>query len=88
MKKSLGMMLIPLLMMGCRSSEQHHYIVISNDYKDTCEVVAEYWRTERVRLYSNKGYNDTDKTVTIFASKDGASQVYNVNKIIAKEKTK
>lgn len=89
MKQIALIVLTSLLVVGCSESEQHHYIVISNNYNDTCEIVAKYWRTERVETYSAKeGRKDTGKTVTLFESNNGTSQVYNVDKIIAKEISK
>lgn len=89
MKTIAKVVLVSLLVVGCSNSksEQHHYIVISNNYEDTCEIVADDWSTEPIRLWFDKGgWRDTGRTVTIFKAKEGNSQVYGVNKIIAKEK--
>lgn len=75
MKKFLIVLFLAAFL-GCKNDNQHHYTVICNGYKDTVEVVAKYWRTELV---------DTGRTVTLFHADCGNSQIYNVDKIIAKE---
>lgn len=74
--KKLFIFLFLAVLAGCKKRNQHHYIVICNQYNDTVEVVAKYWRTKLI---------DEGKTVTIFHADCGNSQIYNVDKIIAKE---
>ena len=74
--KKLFIFLFLAALVGCKKDGQHHYTVICNQYKDTVEVVAKYWRTKLI---------EAGKTVTIFHADCGNSQIYNIDKIIAKE---
>ena len=74
-----------ILLAGCaaRTEAEHKHIVISNDYQDTCMIVANGYRT--IPIECKKGSKSKNNgTITIFLSDKGNSQVCNVNKIICK----
>ena len=74
-----------ILLAGCagRTETEHKHIVISNDYQDTCMIVANGYRT--IPIECKKGSkSNSNGTITIFLSDKGNSQVCNVNKIICK----
>ncbi len=82
-KKVLITLFIAGFIIGCKL-EEHKYMVISNGYKDTCEIEAYKWKTEIISLFSGQvGRKESGETVTIFYSNKGKSKVSNVNKIIA-----
>lgn len=78
MKKS-ALFLLPILFLSCEEPREHHFIVVHNNYKDTTEVVAKYWRCAR------PAFVDGIKSITEFTSDNGVSLIYNVNCIIAKD---
>lgn len=78
MKKS-ALFLLSLLFLSCGEQKEHHFIVVHNNYKDTTEVVAKYWRTDRPAFV--EGIN----SVTEFHGDNGVSLIYNVDCIIAKD---
>ena len=83
MKKTM-LLLFASLMVSCSVSEEHKYIVISNNYKDTCDIFAKSWQTVDENLWSSeKGWMPTGRVAVIFESNHGNSKVYNVNKIVA-----
>lgn len=74
-----------ILLAGCagNTEAEHKHIVISNDYQDTCMIVANGYRT--IPIECKKGSKSKSHgTITIFLSDKGNSQVCNVNKIICK----
>ena len=71
------------VVIGCSSTVEHKYIVISNDYKDTCEVVAKDYDVENV-IVPDGWRNKIVGNVCTFNSQKGISKISNVNKIIAK----
>lgn len=75
-----------ILLAGCtgKTEAEHKHIVISNDYQDTCMIVAIGYRT--IPIECKKGWSKCKShgTITIFLSDKGNSQVCNVNKIICK----
>ena len=77
-----------ILLAGCagKTETEHKHIVISNDYQDTCMIVANGYRT--IPIECKKGWSKSKNhgTITIFLSNKGNSQVCNVNKIICKIK--
>ena len=82
MKKST-LFLSALLFLSCEEQNEHHFIVVHNNYKDTTEVVAKYWRTREVSKLDR--YNESVKSITEFTSDYGKSLIYNVDCIIAKD---
>lgn len=82
MKKLL--LAFAILLSSCISKKpEHKHIVISNDYQDTCMIVANGYRT--IPIECKKGSKSKSYgTITIFLSDKGNSQVCNVNKIICK----
>lgn len=82
MKKS-ALFLSALLFLSCSEQKEHHFIVVHNNYKDTTEVVAKYWRT-----YNGHGRWDLPDGVnseTEFYGDNGTSSICNVDCIIAKD---
>ena len=74
-----------ILLAGCagKTEAEHKHIVISNDYQDTCMIVANGYRT--IPIECKKGSKSKNNgTITIFLSNKGNSQVCNVNNIICK----
>lgn len=61
----------------------HKYIVISNDFKDTCMIEANSFRTRPIEIENGFLKRKHYGTITIFFSDKGDSQVYNVDKIIS-----
>ena len=75
-----------ILLAGCagRTETEHKHIVISNDYQDTCMIVANGYRTIPIECKKGWSKSKSHGTITIFLSNKGNSQVCNVNKIICK----
>lgn len=80
MKKS-ALFLLPLLFLSCEEQKERHFIVVHNNYKDTTEVVAKYWRT----CLDGKELPNGMFSITEFHSDNGASYIYNVDCIIARD---
>lgn len=84
MKKLLLAYAILLACCTGKTETEHKHIVISNDYQDTCMIVANSYRT--IPIECKKGWSKCKihGTITIFLSDKGNRQVCNVNKIICK----
>lgn len=86
MKKLLLAYAILLALAGCvsKTEAEHKHIVISNDYQDTCMIVANGYRTIPIECKKGWSKSKSHGTITIFLSDKDNSQVCNVNKIICK----
>ena len=84
MKKLLLAYAILLASCAGKTEAEHKHIVISNDYQDTCMIVANGYRTIPIECKKGWSKNKSHGTITIFLSDKGNSQVCNVNKIICK----
>lgn len=75
-----------ILLAGCagKTEAEHKHIVISNDYQDTCMIVANGYRTIPIECKKGWSKSKSHGTITIFLSDKGNKQVCNVNKIICK----
>lgn len=80
MKKS-ALFLLPILFLSCEEPREHYFIVVHNNYRDTTEVVAKYWRT----CLDGKELPNGMFAITEFHSDNGVSLIYNVDCIIAKD---
>ena len=84
MKKLLLAYAILLAGCACKTEAEHKHIVISNDYQDTCMIVANGYRTIPIECKKGWSKSKIHGTITMFLSYKGNSQVYNVNKVICK----
>lgn len=82
MKKS-ALFLLSTLFLSCSEQKEHHFIVVHNNYRDTTEVVAKYWRTEN--KHRSWELPDGINSVTEFYGDNGTSSINNVDCIIAKD---
>ena len=83
MKNIIALILILILISCSKSSKiEHKYLVISNNYTDTCEITASDYSTRDI-IVPDGWHNKVIGTKTTFTSSKGDSEVLNVNKIIA-----
>lgn len=75
-----------ILLAGCagNTEAEHKHIVVSNNYQDTCMIVANGYRTIPIECKKGWSKSRSHGTITIFLSDKGNKQVCNVNKIICK----